>query len=192
MKKRGRTLFVLFFLFVFLLVCFAFLNPSRVAIHPIVAKDRPNVGCQIACDPFRKVSKDQLNTDWFSAVEHMYYHSARSCNKALRDLSLEELHTEFDLWYDHLGWKYHLENYGWAGKNGTSEYYHYDPWDQYCWEYTIREYLQPVEGYGYKRAVLCDTVRVEIATLQMIHWLINCRVREKIRNTGHNVIFFCH
>jgi hypothetical protein len=156
----------------------------QYSTRPIVAKTRPNVGCQKACDPLSKVSQDQLYTNWFSAVKSLYYQSSRSCNKALRDLTLEELRIEFDLWYDHLGWKYHLQDYGWAGANGTCEYYHYDPWDQYCWEYTIRKHLQPVEGYDYKRAVLCDTVRVEIATLQMIHWLINCRVREKIRHNG--------
>lgn len=160
--------------------------------EPLLANPRPNIGYQISCDPFSMVSEDQMNSAWFQAIEQLYYHKSVSIDKPLRDLSIEELRVEFDTWYFQGGWKYHLRYYGWSGNNGTCEYYHYDPWDQYCWEYTIREYLQPVEGYGYRRAVKCDTVRVEIAALQLIHCLINCKTRKKLQNQGYRVFFFCH
>jgi hypothetical protein len=124
------------------------------------------------------ITHEEQNSDWFAAIDYAYYHCGRTCNKPLRMMDLEELKAEFDAWYHEYGWEYHLLYYGWSGADGNSEYYHYDPWDQYCWEYTIREYHVPVGVYDTRRAVACDTVRVEIAHLQIIHCLINCKVRE--------------
>jgi hypothetical protein len=187
LKKVFRWFFVFFILLSFLIEPFSFIYSTQ---KPLLATHRPNTGCQICCDPFSMVSKDQIGSAWFQAIEQLYYQKSASIDKPLRDLSIEELRIEFDEWYFHQGWKYHLRYYGWAGKMGTCEYYHYDPWDQYCWEYTIREYLQPVVGYGYRRAVKCDTVRVEIAALQLIHCLINCKTRKKLQNQGYHVFFF--
>ena len=143
---------------------------------------KKNVGCQKCCDPKKAVSKDQIGSSWYSAIDFAYYEEARSLRKPLREMTIEELRNEFDLWYFELGWKFHLDEYGWAGYNGTIEYYHYDPWSQECWDYTVRKYQKPVGPYDNRRAIACDTVRVEIAMLQTIHCLINCKVRKNLPN----------
>lgn len=151
-------------------------------VETVKCRYKENIGYQKCCDPENAVSKDQIGSPWSSAVIHAYYDEARSLRKPLREMTIEELRNEFDMWYFELGWEYHLDDYGWSGESGAVEYYRYDPWSQECWEYTVRKHHKQVGLYDTRRAIACDTVRVEIAMLQTIHCLINYKVRKNLPN----------
>jgi hypothetical protein len=132
------------------------------------------------CDPMgrQKVASSYQDYDslpeWLRSVINNY--------NRLKDADCDELEKAHQEWYGPKSdWQHHREDMGWDGINHDKDYNDYDPWTRDGWKDSVYknvdisrlDFGNPPEPWysSHDDAVRCNTVRVEIATLQTIDCL---------------------